>query len=224
MTQPKARIAILASGTGSNARIVIDHCRNGSLAADVVCVIADDPAAGALDHARATGVEAIAINAEQLGHDLFEQHVVDTLTALDVELVVLAGFMRICRATFLDAFAGRTINIHPSLLPAFPGRDGIGAALAAGVAQTGVTVHWVDAGIDTGPVIARQEVPIKTGDTRESLQRRIQAVEHELLPATIAALLPAILAVSQPATTAMPQPATLAVPQPAILAELTGAT
>jgi phosphoribosylglycinamide formyltransferase-1 len=120
--------------------------------------------------------------------DAHEQAIVSALLDRGVEFVALAGYMRICGPVFLDAYEGRTLNVHPSLLPAFPGRDAIGDALAAGVRTTGVTVHLVVAGIDTGPVVAQEVVAIEPGDDRSSLAARIHAVEHRIFAPSLAAL------------------------------------
>jgi phosphoribosylglycinamide formyltransferase-1 len=186
-------IAILASGSGSNAQAIIDRAASGALPVEVACVVSDRPAAPALERARRAGIDAIGIDAKALGRDGFEETVVAELRERGVRLVVLAGFMRICGPVFLDAFEGSTVNVHPSMLPAFPGADAIGAALRARVPVTGVTVHWIDAGVDTGPVIAQAPVPIHPNDDRERLQARIQRVEHVLLPLVVGRIAQALL-------------------------------
>jgi phosphoribosylglycinamide formyltransferase-1 len=185
-----ANVAILASGTGSNARVLMRAAANGEIPARVVCLVCDRFGAPVVEHARAAGVHVVCADANALGsRDAWEEFVVAALATHDVDLVVLAGYMRICGPVFLEAFEGRCINLHPSLLPQFRGWDAIGQALTAGVAETGVTVHYIDAGVDTGPAIAQVPVPILPGDTRATLTRRIQRVEHQLLPRVVGDLL-----------------------------------
>lgn len=174
--------AILASGNGTNAQALIDAAHAGVIDADVACVLSDVPGAPVLARAAAQGVEALVVDPLLHAHRAdYETTLVRELHGRGVEHVVLAGYLRICGATFLAAYGGRTINVHPSLLPAFPGRDAISAALAAGVRETGVTVHFIDEGVDTGPVICRQSVPVIADDTRDTLAARLRPVEHRLL-------------------------------------------
>ncbi|MGA9227009.1 MAG: phosphoribosylglycinamide formyltransferase, partial [Mesobacillus sp.] len=136
------------------------------------------------------GIPGLVINPKWFrSKEAYEAKILQKLTSLDVELVVLAGYMRLIGPTLLKAFEGRIVNIHPSLLPAFPGKDAIGQALEAGVERTGVTIHYVDEGMDTGPVIARAAVTIDAGETRESLQKKIQRIEHSLYPEVLEQLL-----------------------------------
>ena len=179
------RIGVLGSGKGSNFRAIDDAITRGELNADVRIVVSDVENAGILDLARSRG-----IHAEYLAPGRFrtrlepeaEQRLVDLLRTADVEYVVLAGYMRMIKAPLLEAFPNRIINIHPSLLPQFPGLEAWTQALAAGVPETGCTVHWVDAGMDTGPIIAQARVPVLPGDTAETLHARIQEQEHRLYP------------------------------------------
>jgi phosphoribosylglycinamide formyltransferase-1 len=179
------RLVVLASGTGTNLQAILDalHGREGI---EVVGVGSDKPGAGALERARAAGVETAVFPRE--GHPDRESR--DTAMAEWIEsrranLIVLAGYMQLLSAGFVARFRNRIVNIHPALLPAFPGLDAIGQALAAGVEVTGVTVHFVDEGVDTGPVIVQREVPVPAGRDRERLEAAIHAVEHELYPEAI---------------------------------------
>ena len=185
------RIGVLGSGKGSNFRAIDDAIARGELDADVRIVISDVEDAGILDLARSRG-----IHAEYLAPGRFrtklepeaEQRLVDLLRTADVEYVVLAGYMRMIKAPLLEAFPNRIINIHPSLLPQFPGLEAWEQALAAGVSETGCTVHWVDAGMDTGPIIAQARVPVLPGDTGQTLHARIQEQEHRLYPEVLRTL------------------------------------
>lgn len=179
------RLAVLASGNGSNLQAIIDrvHGRDGI---EVVAVISDKPGCNALARAGRAGIATATFPAAEYANreqrDLaMVRHVEDA----DVDLVVLAGYMQLLSPAFVRAFERRIVNVHPALLPAFPGLHAIEQALAAGVDQTGVTVHYVDEGVDTGPVIDQRSVPIELGDTIETLAPRIHAVEHELLPSVI---------------------------------------
>ena len=185
------RIGILGSGKGSNCRAILERIHDGTLAADPRIVIADVADAGILDIARGFAVPAIYLPPGKFRTKLepqAEEALVATLRNADVELVVLAGFMRVLKAPMIDAFRHRIINIHPSLLPKFPGLEAWKQALAAGESVTGCTVHYVDAGIDSGAIIAQREVPVLPNDTPESLHARIQIAERELYPAVIAQL------------------------------------
>jgi phosphoribosylglycinamide formyltransferase 1 len=177
----KRRAAILISGRGSNMAALIAASRAPDFPAEFVFVIADREAEG-LARAAAMGTPARLIPwAKRAGEPKIHQALLDE----QVELVCLAGFMRLVSAEFAHAWAGRILNIHPSLLPAFKGLDAIGQALAAGVTETGVTVHHVVPEMDAGPIVLQERVPVLTGDTHESLGRRIHAVEHRLYPAAV---------------------------------------
>ena len=185
----KLRLGILGSGKGSNAAAIADACASGQVPADVGIIISDVENAGILDHARARGLPARFLAPGKFRTKLdesAESAYVQALTGARVDLVVLAGFMRILKGDFLRAFAGRVINIHPALLPSFPGLEAWKQALDYGVKFTGCTVHYVDQGIDTGPIIAQEPVPVLPGDTAESLHARIQEAERRIYPATIA--------------------------------------
>jgi len=179
------RIVVLASGSGTNLQAILDklHGREGI---EVVGVGSDKPAAGALQRGRAAGVEtAVFPTGEHPDREARDEAIGDWIESLRTDLVVLAGYMRLLSAAFVARFRNRVVNIHPALLPSFPGLDAIGQALAAGVETTGVTVHFVDEGVDTGPVIAQREVPVPSGVARAELEAAVHAVEHELYPEAI---------------------------------------
>jgi phosphoribosylglycinamide formyltransferase-1 len=186
------RVVILGSGRGSNAEAILQAQAAGRLgAAQVVQIFSDQPAAGILALGPRFGVAAAFIDPapfktklEGPGEDRF----VEAIQAARPNLVVLAGFMRVLKPKFLGAFAGKIINLHPSLLPAFPGLDGIGQAFRAGVKLTGCTVHYVTLEVDAGRIIEQTQVPVEPGDTLESLTAKVHAAEHVLLPAVIARL------------------------------------
>src|SRR5580692_4705789 len=185
------RLGILGSGKGSNAAALADACAAGTIPARVALVLSDVENAGILALARERGLPARFIAPGQFRTKLDEAAEAAFLEALreaKVDLVVLAGFMRILKGELLRAFAEKVVNIHPALLPAFPGLEAWKQALDYGAKMTGVTVHFVDQGIDTGPIIAQEPVPILPGDTAESLHARIQEVERKIYPAVIGAL------------------------------------
>jgi phosphoribosylglycinamide formyltransferase-1 len=178
-------IVVLASGSGTNLQAILDslHGREGIA---VVGVGSDKPGAQALERGVAAGIETAVFPRDayedRLGRDAA---LGDWVESLHPELVVLAGYMQLLSEPFVARFRGRIINVHPALLPAFPGLDAIGQALSAGVEQTGVTVHFVDEGVDTGPAILRQPVPVPAGGDRGELEAAIHAVEHRLYPEAI---------------------------------------
>jgi phosphoribosylglycinamide formyltransferase 1 len=186
------RVVILGSGRGSNAEAILQAQAAGRLGlARVVQIFSDKPDAGILALGPRFGVPAGVIDPapfktklEGPGEDRF----VAAIAAAEPDLVVLAGFMRVLKPKFLGAFAGKIINLHPSLLPAFPGLDGIGQAFRAGVKATGCTVHYVTLEVDAGKIIEQARVPIEPGDTLETLTAKVHAAEHVLLPAVIARL------------------------------------
>ena len=187
----RLKLGILGSGKGSNFRAVVEQINDGKLDAEVRIVISDVPDAGILSYARDYQIPALYVHPGKYRTKLeeeVEQDVVRLLQEANVELVVLAGFMRVVKRPLLGAFPNAIINIHPSLLPAFRGLEAWKQALAAGVSVTGCTVHYVEAGVDTGAIIDQRTVPILPGDTPESLHARIQEAEHELLPAVIQSL------------------------------------
>jgi phosphoribosylglycinamide formyltransferase-1 len=182
---------VLGSGKGSNFVAIADACAAGTVPAEVALVLSDVDEAGILDRARERGIPARCIPPGKFRTKLDEEAArayVVALRAAEVDLVVLAGFMRVLKDAFLQTFAGRIVNIHPSLLPSFPGLAAWEQALAHGVRVTGCTVHFVDAGVDSGPIIGQQTVPVLDDDTAETLHQRIHAAEHALYPKCVAAL------------------------------------
>ena len=187
----KFRIGVLGSGKGSNFVAIADACSAGSMPAEVALVLSDVADAGILARARERGIPARFISPGKFRTKLdedAERAYVAALRAADVDLIALAGFMRVLKDEFLRAFVGRVVNIHPSLLPSFPGLAAWQQALAHGVRVTGCTVHFVDAGVESGPVIGQQTVPVLDDDTAETLHQRIQAAEHALYPQCMAAI------------------------------------
>jgi phosphoribosylglycinamide formyltransferase-1 len=185
------RLGILGSGKGSNFQAIVEKIARRELAAEIGLVLSDVADSGILKIARDNNVPARWIDPGRYRYRLapeVEEGVVRQLREARVDWVVLAGFMRIVKAPLLTAFPRRIINIHPSLLPKYPGLEAWKQALAAGETETGCTVHYVEAGIDTGEIIAQKKVPILSGDTPESLHARIQVAEHQLLPEVIAGL------------------------------------
>ncbi len=184
--QKKIKLAVLASGSGSNLQSIIDQCQQGQLDAEIVLVISNNPAAGALERAKHAGIDAICINHRKFAsREEFDQAVVAKLQDVGTELVVLAGFMRLISAIFLQAFPQRIINIHPALLPAFPGLHVQLKAIEYGAKFSGCTVHLVDGGVDTGPIIAQAVVPIFAEDSESTLAARILEQEHKIYPQVI---------------------------------------
>jgi phosphoribosylglycinamide formyltransferase-1 len=185
----KLGLGILGSGTGSNCRAILEEIRAGRLNAEARLVVADVFDAGILDIAREFGVPNVYLPPGKFRTRLepnVEMELVRLLHDAGVELVALAGFMRVLKEPMLAAFPRRIINIHPSLLPKFPGIESWKQALEAGEKITGCSVHYVDAGIDSGEIIAQRKVPVLPGDTAESLHARIQIAEHALYPEVIA--------------------------------------
>lgn len=176
-TDDPLRIAVLASGRGSNLAALLDRL---DASAAIVAVASDNAAAPALERAREAGIETAVFAVEDGDRAARDRRLADWLVERGVELVVLAGFMQLLTEAVVERLP--VVNVHPSLLPAFPGLRAWEQALAAGVRETGATVHFVDRGLDTGPVIAQEAVPVRDGDTPEALHERIQAVEHRLLP------------------------------------------
>jgi phosphoribosylglycinamide formyltransferase-1 len=177
---------VLVSGNGSNLQAILDAVRDKRLAASVRLVVSNQPSAHALTRARQAQVPACCIpHRDFASREDFDRSVVSALRAAAVEWVVLAGFMRLLTPYFLAEFPNRILNIHPSLLPAFPGVNAIGQALQAGVRETGCTVHLVDQGLDSGPILAQAAVPVLEGDTEDSLAQRVHAAEHQLFVDTL---------------------------------------
>lgn len=179
-------IGVLVSGNGSNLQSIIDRIEDGSLAARVACVISNNTDAFALQRAKKHNIPALFIDHRlYAGRSAYDKAVLETLRECDVDLVVLAGFMRIITPLLIDAFPHAIMNIHPALLPAFPGLHAQKQALDYGVRVSGCTVHFVDAGTDTGPVIIQAAVPVLDTDTEETLSARIQVAEHRIYPHAI---------------------------------------
>lgn len=173
------RIAIFASGRGSNAAAIIDACAREEIAGEVVAVCSDCPEAGALELARQHGIPSYALRPKDMAtKQAYERALADWLRPFRVDVIALAGYMRLVGEVLLAEYAGRIINIHPALLPAFPGLHAQRQALAAGVKVSGCTVHFVDEGMDTGPIITQTAVPVWDEDTEETLSERILKVEH----------------------------------------------
>jgi phosphoribosylglycinamide formyltransferase-1 len=185
------RIGVLGSGKGSNFVAIADACAAGTIPAKVAIVLSDVESAGILTHARDRGIPARYISPGAFRTKLepgVERIYIEALREAQVDLIALAGFMRVLKTDFLQAFAGRVVNIHPSLLPAFPGLHGWKQAFDYGTKVTGCTVHFVDAGVDSGPIIGQEVVPVLDEDTPESLHQRIQKAEHSLYVRCVAAL------------------------------------
>ncbi len=183
---PRARVAILISGGGSNMAALV-AAMQGDFPARPVLVLANDPAAGGLAKARAAGVPAAAVDHRPFGRDraAFEAALRAALEPAAPDILCLAGFMRVLTGGFVARFAGRMLNIHPSLLPKYPGLDTHARALAAGDAEAGCSVHEVTAELDSGPVLGQARVPILPGDTPETLAARVLPWEHRLYPAVL---------------------------------------
>lgn len=184
------RVAVFASGRGSNFLALQQAVDSGALAGhQVVLLVCDRPEALVVQHAENAGVPVFAFRPKDFRDKAeFEHELLQQLEQVQAEWVVLAGYMRLVGPTLLEVWEGRMINLHPSLLPAFPGKDAIGQAWRAKVSETGVTVHFVDAGMDTGAVIAQERVPILADDTESTLAERIHSVEHRLLPEVLRTL------------------------------------
>jgi len=181
------RLGVLASGSGSNLQAILDGCANGSIPAQVAVVICNVPGAKALQRAEAARVPTVLLDHKQFGsRDDYDRAVVAELRRHRVELVCLAGFMRLIGAVLLTEFQNKILNIHPSLLPAFPGLHAVRQALAARVRVSGCTVHVIDQGTDSGPILIQAAVPVLDGDTEETLAARILRQEHRCYPRAIA--------------------------------------
>ncbi len=185
------RVGVLGSGKGSNMVAIAEACATGQIPAEIVLVLSDVPNAGILEHARKYGLPAEYLPPGKFRTKLdeeTEQIYVQRLIEAQAEVVALAGFMRVLKDHFLRAFPQRVVNIHPSLLPAFPGLEAWKQALDYGVKVTGCTVHFVDPGIDSGPIIGQETVPVLPEDTPLTLHQRIQEAERRLYPSVIGAL------------------------------------
>ncbi len=186
MSARRVPLGVLASGRGSNLQAILDASAAGRLDADVRVVVSDVPNAYALERARTAGIPAVTVDPRGLGgREAYERRVVAALEEHGVELVALAGYMRIVGPTLLAAFPLRIMNIHPSLLPSFPGLHVQRKAIAHGARFSGCTVHFVDAGVDTGPIIIQAVVPVLDADHEDALAERILRQEHRVFPRAI---------------------------------------
>jgi phosphoribosylglycinamide formyltransferase-1 len=180
LSKTKLALGVLASGNGSNLQAIIDACREGKLDASVEVVITDNAEAKALERARRHGISSATLRASDYAdRTSFDRAALEILHRHQVDIVALAGYMRIVSPAFIGDFKGRIVNVHPSLLPSFPGLDAVGQALAYGVKVTGCTVHLVDEGVDTGPPLVQYAVDISPVDTHDSLAEKIHVLEHK---------------------------------------------
>ncbi len=180
------KLAVLASGRGSNFQAIIDAVKGGYLNAEIRLLVTDNPGAHALQRARDNGIRRLVMDpSEYPSRDLYYASMAEELKGEGIELVVLAGFMRVVKRPLIEAFPMRIMNIHPALLPSFPGLHGQRQALRHGVKLSGCTVHFVDEGMDTGPIIVQAAVPVYHDDTEESLSARILRYEHRIFPYAI---------------------------------------
>lgn len=189
MAREKLRIGVLVSGGGSNLQAILDAVAGGWLDAEIAVVLSNRRRAFALERARQAGVDVAVVSHRRFdSREAFEQQLVQELQGRGAQWVVLAGFMRVLTSHFLSAFPGRVVNIHPALLPSFPGVDAQQQALDYGAKLAGCTVHFVDEGTDTGPIIAQAAVPVLDGDDSAALAARILQQEHRLYPAVLQAI------------------------------------
>ena len=179
------RVGVLISGRGSNLQALIDARRRGELGGELAVVVSNVESAPGLDRARAAGIPTAFKDHRGRHREDFDRDLVQILRHHDVGLVCLAGFMRLLSAPFLEAFGGRILNVHPSLLPAFPGKEAQRQALEYGVSVSGATVHFVTEGLDDGPIVLQEAVPVLPGDDVDSLSARILEAEHRIYPAAV---------------------------------------
>jgi len=183
------RIGVLISGRGSNLQALLDAQKEGRLGGEIGVVLSNVEAAAGLERARQAGVPAVVCDHRGRTREAHDGDVIQHLRAHAVDLVCLAGYMRLLSPAFIQAFAGRALNVHPSLLPAFPGLHPQRQALAHGVKVSGATVHLVDEGLDSGPIVLQEAVPVLDEDTEDTLSARILAAEHRLYPRAVALML-----------------------------------
>ena len=183
------RVGVLVSGRGSNLQALVDAARRGELGGEVGVVVSNVETALGLARAREAGIPAVFRDHRGKKREEFDAEIVEILRAHHVDLVCLAGFMRLLSPVFIRAFPGRILNIHPALLPAFPGRDAQRQAWEHGAKVSGATVHLVDAGLDSGPIVAQEAVPVLSDDTPQTLAARILEVEHCLYPRAVRIML-----------------------------------
>ena len=184
------RLAIFVSGNGTNMENLIKAAQTGRIPAEVSLILCDNPGAGAIQKAKTFGVKISVVERDKFSSKReFEEEIIRHLEQNKIDFIALAGFMRILSSDFVKRYFGRVVNIHPAYLPAFPGAHAIRDAFEAKVKETGVTVHFVDAGVDTGPVILQRKVAVEPGDTLETLEAKIHTVEYELYPEALRLLL-----------------------------------
>lgn len=183
-TETVFKIAVLASGSGSNLQAILEAIDRGDIEGGrVALVVSDKENAFALERARQRTIPTIFLNPRNyLSREDMDRDIVESLCKYQIDLVVLAGYMRLLTPFFINAFKDRILNIHPALLPSFPGEKGVADALKYGVKVSGCTIHLVDEGVDTGPIIMQEAVPVYPNDTKETLHQRIQVLEHKLYP------------------------------------------
>ncbi|URN95102.1 MAG: phosphoribosylglycinamide formyltransferase [Candidatus Pristimantibacillus lignocellulolyticus] len=180
------RIAVFASGQGSNFQAIVDAMQEKKLDVSIELLVCDKPLAPVVARAQQAGVEAFVFKPKDYAsREAYEEEILAMMQQKQVDLVVLAGYMRIITSVLVEPYYGRMLNVHPSMLPSFPGVNAIGQALDYGVKVTGVTVHFVDGGLDSGPIVAQEAVTIEDGDTEESLAARIHIIEQQLYPQVI---------------------------------------
>ncbi|MGD6796027.1 phosphoribosylglycinamide formyltransferase [Metabacillus indicus] len=183
------KIAVFASGSGSNFQAILNEIKRGKLEAEVVLLVCDRPGARVVERAQKENIPVFEFSPKEFSSkEAFETLILRQLEQYGVNYVVLAGYMRLIGETLLSACPDRIINLHPSLLPAFPGKDAIGQAFRAGVKVTGITIHFVDAGMDTGPIIAQKAVEVEDADTIETLSEKIHQLEHAYFPHVLQSL------------------------------------
>ena len=183
---PKLNIVILISGRGSNLQAIIDAVESGQINANIACVISNVPSAYGLERAKKHEISGIVVDSTQFSDKIsYETELLKTIDSYTPDLICLAGYMRIVGDTILEKYKGKIINIHPSLLPAFPGLHAQRQAIEVGVKESGCTVHFVDEGCDTGPIILQSKVHVLDNDTEETLSARILEEEHKLYPKAI---------------------------------------
>lgn len=186
--QKNLKIAVFASGNGTNFEVIAEAIQKKRIEAELKLLICDQPKAYVLKRAESKAIPATILQSKQYPtKKAFETVLLEHLDRNEIDLIVLAGYMRIIGQTLLEKYADRIINIHPSVLPAFPGISGIKDAFAAGVSETGVTVHLVDQGVDTGPILSQQKVMVESDETLESLEEKIHKIEHSMYPSVIQA-------------------------------------
>ncbi|MCA5012603.1 MULTISPECIES: phosphoribosylglycinamide formyltransferase [unclassified Enterococcus] len=181
------KLAVFASGNGSNFQVIAEAVEAGTIPGEISLLFCDKKDAYVIQRARNLSIPVISFSPKDFeSKEIYEAELLHLLEEEQIDLIILAGYMRIIGATLLEVFANRIINIHPSLLPDFPGLTGIKDAFESGVKKTGVTIHFVDAGVDTGPIIAQESVAIEADDTLSDLEKKIHAIEHRLYPTVLA--------------------------------------